>query len=109
MKQILFALTVLLLAPLAALHAANPIDIGSRRELMVDDYLVDALRGAATRRLHHPLRREIAVVHDAPWEGNGGGPGQATVRVGRREEEEAEVEVRRGAATPTAWNERLTF
>ena len=47
--------------------------ISSRRELMVDDYLIESIRGAARQRLHHPVRREIAVVHDAPWEGNGGG------------------------------------
>ena len=51
---------------------ADVVDIGSRRELMVDDYLIGTMRGAASRRLHRPTRRELAVVHDAPWEGNGG-------------------------------------
>ncbi|MCH2589725.1 MAG: hypothetical protein MK004_14780 [Planctomycetales bacterium] len=46
-------------------------DIGSRRELMIDNFLVDRLVGAARLRLHNPVRREIAIVHDAPWEGNG--------------------------------------
>ena len=54
-------------------EAAKVLKLGSRRELLVDDYLIDSLRGAATLRLHHPVRREVAVVHDAPWEGNGGG------------------------------------
>ena len=49
------------------------LDIGSRLELMVDNHLVASLGGKAARRLHHPARREVAVVHDAPWEGNGGG------------------------------------
>ena len=49
------------------------IDLGARRELLVDDHLIEALHGKAVRRLHHPTRREVAVVHDAPWEGNGGG------------------------------------
>ena len=48
------------------------LKLGSRRELMVDRYLIATLRGAASRRLHHPIRREIAVIHDAPWEGNAG-------------------------------------
>lgn len=48
------------------------IDIGSRRELFVDDYLIDKLDGA-TRRMHHPVPREIAITHDAPWEGAGSG------------------------------------
>ena len=45
-------------------------DIGSRRELMIDGFLVDRLEGQARLRLHNPVRREIAVAHDAPWEGN---------------------------------------
>ena len=50
---------------------AGVIDIGSRRELFVDDFLVERLAGGATLRLHHPEPREIALVHDAPWEGSG--------------------------------------
>ncbi|HNT88489.1 MAG TPA: hypothetical protein PKL84_11550 [Candidatus Hydrogenedentes bacterium] len=50
-----------------------PVDIGRRLELFVDTYLIDGMQGAAELRLHHPVRREVAIVHDAPWEGNGGG------------------------------------
>lgn len=59
----------------AALVAAQeaPIDIGQRRELFIDSFLIDRMTGEAELRLHHPVRREIAIVHDAPWEGNGGG------------------------------------
>lgn len=49
-------------------HAAA-IDIGNRRELFVDDFLIGELKGAE-RRLHHPNPREVAIVHDEPWEGN---------------------------------------
>jgi len=49
--------------------ASDAIDIGSRRELMVDDFLVDH-RDGVTLQLQKPIAREIAVVHDAPWEGN---------------------------------------
>ena len=52
---------------------AEPIDIGSRLELMVDDYLVDEFRGGAKLQLHHPTPREVVIVHDAPWEGTGCG------------------------------------
>ena len=45
------------------------LEIGSRRELFVDDYLIDHLQGAR-RQLHHPTPREISIVHDAAWEGN---------------------------------------
>jgi hypothetical protein len=46
------------------------VDIGSRRELFVDDFLVDRLTGAAVRRLHHPMPREVILTLDRPWEGN---------------------------------------
>ena len=57
----------------AATSANSPIDIGSRRELFVDDVLVAELRGNAQQRLHHPAPREIALQHDQPWEGTGSG------------------------------------
>ncbi len=49
------------------------IDIGSRLELFVDNYLIEKLDGKAELRLHHPEPKEIALVHDAPWEGSGSG------------------------------------
>jgi hypothetical protein len=49
------------------------VEIGSRRELFVDAYLIDRLGGKAERRLEHPQPREIALTHDAPWEGAGSG------------------------------------
>jgi hypothetical protein len=75
MKSTLALVTVLLLTPLTALHAAEtaePIDIGSRRELFVDGHIIESLKDAR-RQLHHPTPREIAIVHDAPWEGAGSG------------------------------------
>jgi hypothetical protein len=56
-----------------AAETVAPIDIGSRRELFVDDYLIERLADGAQLRLHHPQPREIALVHDAPWEGSGCG------------------------------------
>ena len=53
-----------------SLQSAEPIDIGNRLELFVDDYLIDRMDGAE-RRLHHPIPSEIAVNCDLPWEGNG--------------------------------------
>jgi hypothetical protein len=43
-------------------------ELGSRRELFVDDWLIDSLEGASMR-LHHPQPREVALQLDAPWEG----------------------------------------
>ncbi len=45
------------------------IDIGSRLELFVDDYLVDRLHGAE-RVLQHPMPQEVSMRFDRPWEGN---------------------------------------
>ncbi|MBS3777522.1 MAG: hypothetical protein KGY70_20180 [Bacteroidales bacterium] len=45
------------------------IHIGNRRELFVDDYLIDKMNGAELR-LHHPTPREVCLVTDEPWEGN---------------------------------------
>ena len=50
--------------------AAEPIDIGSRLELFVDDYLIDTTNGAELR-LHQPTARNIALAADQPWDGNG--------------------------------------
>ncbi len=58
---------------LATINCFSAIDIGSRRELFVDDFLIEKLAGKAELRLHHPEPREIALVHDAPWEGTGSG------------------------------------
>ena len=43
--------------------------IGNRRELFVDDFLIDGLGGSAERRLHHPAPREAVLKLDKPWEG----------------------------------------
>ena len=47
------------------------IDIGSRRELFVDDFLIDRLSGDIEMRLHHPVAREVVLTLDEPWEGSG--------------------------------------
>jgi hypothetical protein len=66
------ALAVLTLALTTSLQADDPIQIGSRRELFVDDHLIQQLEGAR-RVLHHPTPREVVLRHDAPWEGSGSG------------------------------------
>ncbi len=44
-------------------------DVGSRRELFVDDYLIEQLKGAQLK-MHRPVPRDVAIVCDSPWEGN---------------------------------------
>ena len=60
-------LTALMLARPVALLANEPIDIGSRRELFVDQYLIDRMDGAQLV-LHRPQSREVAMTFDQPWE-----------------------------------------
>lgn len=58
----------LVVRPLPA--ADDAVEIGSRRELFVDDFLIDTLRGDAELKLHHPVPREVVFRADRPWEGN---------------------------------------
>jgi len=51
-----------------AVSLADPIDIGARRELFVDKYLIDRLDGAALK-LHSPQPANVALQLDRPWEG----------------------------------------
>jgi hypothetical protein len=55
-----------------SLVAAEPIEIGTRRELFVDDYLIATMQ-TARRVLNHPTPREISLVRNKPWEGNASG------------------------------------
>ncbi len=48
----------------------EPVDIGSRLELFVDGYMIDSMTPSASRRLHHPVPREVVIEFDQPWEGN---------------------------------------
>jgi hypothetical protein len=50
--------------------AGEPIDIGSRLQLMADRSLVDKLTAGARHDLHRPTPHGIALVMDRPWEGN---------------------------------------
>lgn len=56
-----FALTL-------GIQAAEPLDIGSRWELFVDEFLVASKNGLELK-LHEPVRREIVLTTDKPWEG----------------------------------------
>lgn len=56
-------------ASLANAAEPSPVTIGSRRELFVDDLLIDKLSGGATMRLARPHDEGIAFNFDKPWEG----------------------------------------
>lgn len=51
-----------------SIHAADPVEIGGRRELFVDRFLVDQLKGVRLQ-LHAPRDEGVALAFDKPWEG----------------------------------------
>ncbi len=73
MKSLIQLLVLISLFLPLGIRAAEPMDIGSRRELLVDDSLIERFSGGATLQLHHPVAREVAVRFDQPWEGNTSG------------------------------------
>jgi len=60
----MFAL--LLVAPGVA--EADAISLGSRLELFVDTYIIEAMEGCSLK-LHPPIPAETVLKFDAPWEG----------------------------------------
>lgn len=52
----------------AAPRSKAAVDLGSRWELFVDDWLFDRSQDVSLK-LHPPERREVVLVTDAPWEG----------------------------------------
>jgi hypothetical protein len=61
MKALLYLLT-------ASTLAAEPLDLASRWELFVDEHLVAQKSGLALK-LHDPIKKEIVLTTDQPWEG----------------------------------------
>jgi len=57
---------------LVCAQSGQPIELANHRELFMDDYLVDQMKDVQIL-VHRPVREEIAVHCDAPWEGNGCG------------------------------------
>lgn len=47
----------------------EPLDIGSRLELFVDDYLIENMKGVRLK-LHEPHSAGKVLTFDRPWEGN---------------------------------------
>ena len=62
------SLLALALLPMAA-TAADVVDLGSRRELLVDDFLIGSKTGVELVQ-HNPVPRDVVLVCDKPWEGN---------------------------------------
>ncbi|MBT4693383.1 MAG: hypothetical protein HOB73_08575 [Planctomycetaceae bacterium] len=78
LNPIFIAISTLLSVSLAPIVGAEELpasatNITSRRELFVDDALVEKISGQARFQLHSPTRREIAIQYKEPWEGNASG------------------------------------
>lgn len=69
MSKHLFWPVILLCTPAMA---ADAISLGTKRELFVDEHLIASKRGMELK-LHKPQAQEVALVCDAPWEGNTSG------------------------------------
>ena len=69
-KKAIWIGAILLLAAQYVLSAPAAIDLGSRRELFVDNTIVDKTSGDLRLVLHRPQRREIVFETDKAWEGN---------------------------------------
>jgi hypothetical protein len=59
---------ILLAALCGAASAQDPVNIGNRRELFVDRFLIDQLNGVRLH-LHTPREEGLAFAFDKPWEG----------------------------------------
>jgi len=70
MRPIAFLLPAAL--AFAAPAIAEPVNIGSRLELFVDDALIES-RDGVELRIHQPQPKEVCFVRDEPWEGSGSG------------------------------------
>ena len=53
--------------------AEEPVEIGTQRELFVDNHVVDKIEGDARLELQQPEPQDVVLVLDKPWEGNTSG------------------------------------
>ena len=63
-------LAVLLHVALVVPALGEPIELGARLELFVDDFLIERFVGDAKQQLHRPEPKEVVLVTGEPWEGN---------------------------------------
>lgn len=66
-SRLLLTLSVLVTHSLS--QAQTPLDLGNRREIFVDNYLIDRLDNV-NLRLHPPHNEGAVLQFDKPWEGN---------------------------------------
>lgn len=59
---------LMLLSAVTSGYASEPLSLGTRWELFVDEYLIDS-KDRVSLKMHPPERREIVLTTDKPWEG----------------------------------------
>jgi hypothetical protein len=68
-KAVFIIQVCVLLSPLLPAQTAGPLQLGDKRELFVDQYLIETMTGVV-QQLHHPRNEGIVLKFDKPWEGN---------------------------------------
>ena len=69
-----FVATLFVLLLMATtVFSGEPIDIGSRLELFVDNHLIDEIKGDIHRQLIKPEPKEVVFETGELWEGNTSG------------------------------------
>jgi hypothetical protein len=63
----LLLLSLVVVSALSAADRPEPVEIGDRRELFVDSFLIDRLEGVQLK-LHPPLKTETVLECNEPWE-----------------------------------------
>ncbi len=69
MRWLIWLTVVMLLPGRGASGRDGAIELGQRRELMVDRFLIDRMSGGANLRAHEPRDEGQAFAFDEPWEG----------------------------------------
>ena len=64
-------LLLLALCSASARSQLAPVEIGSRLELFVDEFWIEEFEGEARLQLQRPTPREVVLVIDRPWGGEG--------------------------------------
>jgi len=68
-KIIIILISISISTFLFAQIVVQPVDIGTRKELFVDDYLIAKMKNV-TLKLHRPERREVVFQGETAWEDN---------------------------------------
>ena len=66
---LLLTLSIATMSVTAKSSTYEPLELGNRLELFVDDYLIDSIENLEIR-MHSPRSAGTVIPFDQPWEGN---------------------------------------